>query len=117
MTDRARLEKALRKAEGELEAARKPTEVKPAAARLQRAKAELKALEQAAQSPAPQITPEMTQAAALALMQHAVLVRPNMDMEQGRELAPEVFRAMLDRLHGTRARQVALAIGMTQQLR
>jgi hypothetical protein len=48
--DRAYWQKVLREAEGELEAARKPTEVKAAAKRLQRAKAELRTLEE---TPAP----------------------------------------------------------------
>jgi len=52
MTDRARLEKALREAEAELEAAKKPSDVRAAAARLQRTKAELKELE-AAERPKP----------------------------------------------------------------
>jgi hypothetical protein len=47
MTDRARLEKAVRDAEAELDAATTLTAVKAAAKRLQRAKAELKELEEA----------------------------------------------------------------------
>jgi hypothetical protein len=50
MTDRASRQRQLQEAERELEAARKPTEVKAAAKRLQRAKAELRALEE---TPAP----------------------------------------------------------------
>jgi hypothetical protein len=45
MDNRAYREKALREAEAELEAASKPTEVKTAAKKLQRARAELKELE------------------------------------------------------------------------
>jgi hypothetical protein len=44
MTERARIEEAIRDAEAELEAATEGTEVDAAAKRLQRAKAELKAL-------------------------------------------------------------------------
>jgi hypothetical protein len=45
MSDRARLEKAVRDAEAELDAAKTLTAVKTAAKKLQRAKAELKRLE------------------------------------------------------------------------
>ena len=43
----------------------------------------------------------MREADAQALMRHGVLVSPNMDMEQGRELAQEVFQEMLDCLRRT----------------
>jgi hypothetical protein len=52
MTDRGYWQKELREAEAELEAARKPTEVKAAAKRLQRARAELKVLEDVPAKPA-----------------------------------------------------------------
>jgi F0F1-type ATP synthase epsilon subunit len=44
MTDRAFWQKQLQEAERELEAARRPTDVKAAAKKLQQARAELKAL-------------------------------------------------------------------------
>jgi hypothetical protein len=47
MTDRARLQKAVRDAEAELEAATKLSDVRAAASKLQRAKAELKELQAA----------------------------------------------------------------------
>jgi hypothetical protein len=47
MTERARLEKAVRDAEAELDAAKTLTAVKSAAKKLQRAKAELKEFETA----------------------------------------------------------------------
>jgi hypothetical protein len=53
MTNRARLEKALRDAEGELDAARTFTAVKAAAKRLQRIRQELGELEKEAKRPAP----------------------------------------------------------------
>jgi hypothetical protein len=53
MTDRARLEKAVRDAEAELDAATTLTAVKAAAKRLQRAKAELRELEAADPKRAP----------------------------------------------------------------
>lgn len=52
---------------------------------------------QAKQAVRIEVTPEMVQPGALALSQHGVLVSPNMDMEQGRELAEEVFRSMIAR--------------------
>jgi len=54
MTDRAYWQKELREAEAELDAARKPAEIRAAARRLQRARAELKELEEAPTKPAKQ---------------------------------------------------------------
>jgi hypothetical protein len=56
MTDRAYWQKELREAEAELDAARKPTEIGAAATRLQRARAELKALESEPEKPAKRAT-------------------------------------------------------------
>jgi hypothetical protein len=53
MTDRARLEKAIRDVERELEAAKTFTAVKAAAKRLQRIRRELGELEMEAKRPAP----------------------------------------------------------------